>query len=134
MFERLDVQRCGQILISDALRALREVNPDLETNAGVQSIIESMGGEEEAVDLTQLSDFIKALEGVNQKENSKKVSIKQWIHKAESEVPSTRSEVLSPNTESKIRVQSSKVPNLSFRTFLGLLEMRRPARWSLYVD
>ena len=81
MFERLDVRRCGQILISDALRALREVNPDLETKAGVQAIIESMGGEEEAVDLTQLSDFIKALEGVTQRENSKKVSIKARMMK-----------------------------------------------------
>ena len=81
MFERLDVRRCGQILISDALRALREVNPDLETKAGVQAIIESMGGEEEAVDLTQLSDFIKALEEVTQRENSKKVSIKARMMK-----------------------------------------------------
>ena len=72
MFERLDVRRCGQILISDALGALREVNPDLETNAGVQAIIESLG-EEEAVDITQFSDFIKELEGVNWRQSSKKV-------------------------------------------------------------
>ena len=73
MFERLDVRRCGQILISDALGALREVNPDLETNAGVQTIIEKFGGEEEAVDITQFSDFIKELEGANWRQSSKKV-------------------------------------------------------------
>ena len=73
MFERLDVQRCGQILISDALGALKEVNPDLETNAGVKSIIESLGGEEEALDITQFSDFIKELELVNWRQSLKKV-------------------------------------------------------------
>ena len=73
MFERLDVRRCGQILISDALGALREVNPDLETNAGVRAIIESLGGEEEAVDIAQFSDFIKELEGANWRQSSKKV-------------------------------------------------------------
>ena len=72
MFEKLDVRRCGQILISDALGALREVNPDLETNTRVQAIIESMGGEEETVDPTQFSEFIKALEGVNWRQSSKK--------------------------------------------------------------
>ena len=76
MFEKLDVQRCGQILISDALGALREVNPDLETNVGVQAIIKSLGGAEEAVDVTQFSDFIKELEGVNWRKSSQKVHIK----------------------------------------------------------
>ena len=75
MFEKLDVRRCGQILISDALGALREVNPDLESNTRVQAIIESMGNEEETLDLTQFSEFIKALEGVNWRQNSKKVLI-----------------------------------------------------------
>ena len=72
MFEKLDVRRCGQILISDALGALREVNPDLETNTRVQAIIDSMGGEGETVDPTQFSEFIKALEGVNWRQSSKK--------------------------------------------------------------
>ena len=52
MFEKLDVEGCGQILISDAVEVLRELNPGLGNNAEVQRVMERASGEGGILDIT----------------------------------------------------------------------------------
>ena len=80
MFEKLDVEGCGQILISDAVVVLREMNPDLGNKAEVQRVMERASGEGGTLDITQFSDFIRELEGLNWRKCCKKVYIQHVSH------------------------------------------------------